>query len=833
MTHQLTKRVLSFLLAFALVFALVPVDTAQAAKVETVTLLHTNDIHGNVEGDPLMVKDAKTGEMVKNEKASKIGYPRYKTIIDDFRAKSGNVIVLDAGDATHGTNLATISEGAAVINMMNALGVDALAPGNHDFNYGYERLKLLEADAIFPILAANVVVDKTGEKALGDHVILTTDGGVKVGVFGLATPETKTKSNPVNTEGLAFREEIATAQAQVKALKDGGAQVIVFLSHLGMDEESKVKSTTVAKAVSGIDVIIDGHSHTLLPNGQKEGDVLIASTGNYLENIGKVEITLTDGVVTDKKASLITFAEASKFNEDPKILTIIDEANETNETILEKVVGKTATELDGVREHVRGGETNLGNLLTDAMIAATGADVALTNGGGIRASIPAGEVTMGKIMTAFPFNNAVTVIEVTGKDIVDALKFGVDAYPEVAGKFPHVGGMSYQILTGGEKNDVVNIVVNGAPIDVTKTYKLATNDFMAVGGDGYDMFKGKPQVTLSGLLSEAVAEHITTLTKKDGQVDYKVEGRITEVSNLKTTRIYGDDRMKTAIALSAKSYEKADTVVLADALKYADALSVSPLATQLEAPILLVANSQVTDDITAEIQRLGAKNILLVGGTNALSADVEAKAKTLGAVERLGGLDRYATALLIADRMIAMGADTKNFYVTSGENYPDAMSVAALAAIEKTPVLLSRQKALNPEVEKALKTWDVKALTLVGGTAALSQDVENAAKVLGKVERLAGDDRYETNLKVAAKINTDAKIAYTANGMNFADALTAAPVAAKGKAPLVLVNPDKLNDATKAYIDAQDFTVINIVGGINAVSAAVEKTLSDLVVVRH
>lgn len=395
-------------------------------------------------------------------------------------------MVLDAGDTTHGLPIATISEGESIIKLMNKIGYDAMVPGNHDFNYGYERLIELKEMADFSIIAANVVRED-GTRDLEEYIIKEIDG-LKIGIFGLTTEETKYKSNPKNTEGVNITDPIAKAEEMVKKLKGEKVDMIIALVHIGVDEESNPKSSDIAKKVEGIDLIVDGHSHTKLEEGMVIGDTLLVQTGEHLKNIGVVDIEFVEGKIKNKTAKLVTFEEAVALGEDEEISKAIEELQKENEEVTSAIVGKTKVDLIGEREIVRAGESNLGNLATDAMLYITGADVALTNGGGIRASIKTGDITKGDILEVFPFGNYIVVKEVKGIDILNALEHGVDAYPEPAGKFPHVAGMSYKIDPSKEAgNRIVDLKIKGEPVDLKKTYTLATNDFMAVGGDGYTM----------------------------------------------------------------------------------------------------------------------------------------------------------------------------------------------------------------------------------------------------------------------------------------------------------------------------------------------------------
>mgnify|MGYP001171011482 FL=1 len=503
------KRIINLFLSLVLVLGIVlaPVRSmsfAEEANTVNLTIVHTNDVHGRVEGDEEL-----------------IGFPRFATYIKQLKAENPNVLVLDAGDITHGTTLINISRGEAMINLMNAVGYDAMAPGNHDFNNGYERLVELSKIANFPILAANVI-PKEGEMELGEYVIKEI-GGLRIGIFGLATQETVYKSHPKNTEGVDIVDPIAKAKEIVERLQAEDVDMIIALSHLGLDDGSNPKSSDLAEQVEGIDLIVDGHSHSLLPEGLIVGDTLIVQTGEYLKNIGVVNITFTDGEITAIEPKLVSREEVEEVAEDEEIMDMIAQLNESNNVILSEVIGKTNVRLVGEREIVRTSESNLGNLMTDALLNISGADVALTNGGGIRASIEVGDITKGDVLTVFPFGNTGVKIELTGADILAALEHGVKDYPAPAGGFPHVAGMKYKIDPSQEPgNRVYDVYVQGQPLDLEKTYTLVTNDFMAAGGDGYTMFAGKKVLGEYPAFDEILADYISQL----GEINIGVEGRI-------------------------------------------------------------------------------------------------------------------------------------------------------------------------------------------------------------------------------------------------------------------------------------------------------------------
>ena len=486
------KKALSILLALALIVGIKSQINVFAEESKTITIIHTNDVHGRAQGDDKEL----------------IGYAKLKTFFDDTKAKNPNTLLVDAGDTLHGTTFSNISEGKSMMELMNAIGFTVSIPGNHDFNYGFDKLLELSKRAKFNYLCANVINKSDKSLAFTPNVIEEVDG-VKIGFFGLATPETRYKSSPKNTATVEFADYIETAKKQVEELKKQGATVIIAVTHLGLDMSSQERSDILAQQVKGIDLIIDGHSHTMLEKGKKVGNTTIAQTGEYLKNIGKVDLTIKDGKVEKIEASLVKYEQAKSIKPNEKIVELIKKAEEKNKPILEKKIGTSKTELVGVRERVRVGETNLGDLVTDAMKASVSSDVAITNGGGIRASISKGDIKMGDILTSFPFSNIVVGLEVKGSAIKSALEHGVDKTPEPDGKFPHVSGITFTLDTSKPAGQrVSDIMINGEALDVNKTYKLATNDFLAIGGDDYKMFIGAKKYAENALLSDVLVDYI-------------------------------------------------------------------------------------------------------------------------------------------------------------------------------------------------------------------------------------------------------------------------------------------------------------------------------------
>lgn len=492
-------KLLSVAIVFALVlsmmsgvFAAVTLPGEDDDLSGQLVILHTNDSHGRIKED-----------------GTSMGMSAVKYLANRYENAGASVLILDAGDTLHGLPIVTASRGESAVNVMNAVGYSAMAPGNHDFNYGYEHILELEEEMNFPVLAANVTYEADGSLVFGDHIVITC-GEYTIGVFGMATPETVTKTNPNNVVGLDFNEDnlAGIAQAQCDELKELGCDIIICLAHLGDDVSSTpYRSTDVLEQVTDIDLWIDGHSHSVL-NDDGEAHLvngtLVASTGEYTKNIGVVTY---DGAEFD--AGLVHYADLCNTYEqdgeiitefygyDPEITALVQNYYDEMMEFYSEVVGHTDVLLNGTREFVRTQETNLGDLAADAILAAApNADFALTNGGGIRANIEIGDITRYDLFTVFPFGNMVATVELTGAQIVYILEAATHACPGIDGAFPQVSGITFEIHTyieyeGKYANPtnpgsrIQNVCINGEPIDLDATYVMATNDFLAAGGDTY------------------------------------------------------------------------------------------------------------------------------------------------------------------------------------------------------------------------------------------------------------------------------------------------------------------------------------------------------------
>lgn len=496
--NRFITRMLSILLALILLAsAALAEDQSNSDLTGYIVILHTNDSHGRAD--------------------TNLGFSRVAYAKKRLEEAGATVLLLDAGDTLHGLPFATASEGESVVKVMNAVGYDAMTPGNHDFNYGWERLIELAETADFPIISANVKKEN-GDNLLPGSAIIEK-GYAKFGVFGLTSPETAYKTNPNNIFGLTFSDPIQAAQEQTAALEEAGCTLIIALSHIGMEEGADVASTDVAEQVEGIDIIIDGHSHTVLEEGQWVDDTLIASAGEYIEYIGCIIID-PEGRA---EAGLLTEEDLNEYAEDAEVKRLIDEITASQDELLNVAVGQSSVALEGAREKVRTEETNLGNLAADAFRSETGADVALINGGGVRDSIPAGEMTKKQLVTVFPFGNYVVTLNITGEQLIEVLENGVSCYPDADGRFPQVSGVSFKFDPDQEVGSrVFDVSIDGEPVEPEKTYLLATNDYIAAGGDEYPL----ADVPVAGEFSAMEEILIDYIASQNGSIAPETEGRI-------------------------------------------------------------------------------------------------------------------------------------------------------------------------------------------------------------------------------------------------------------------------------------------------------------------
>lgn len=474
-----------------------------------ITILHTNDMHSRI----------KAGD----DAGKSMGMAEIAAAVKAERAKNPNVLLMDAGDTLHGMPVINISHGENMVRLLNLTGYDCMAPGNHDYNYGAEQLENLSKQLNFPILSANTVDKRTGKLIFPAYKTMVVDG-VKIAVFGLTTPETAYKTSPENVRNIEFLDPIACAQTMVKQLR-ADHDVLIAVTHLGIDLQSAVTSDKLAAAVPGIDVIIDGHSHTELPQGLKVGKTLIAQTGCYDHNLGVVHLTVRNHQLVQAQAQLYSAAEVNKIvpEADPAVSQAIQQIEQDNQPVFaEVVVHNDGEALSDERQVLRCQETALGNLLTDAFRYETQSDVAIMNSGGIRSGIPAGDVTRGDVMAILPFGDTVRKVEVTGNVLRQVLEHSVSAYPAPAGSFLQVSGVDFTFDPSQKPGQrLTSVNVGGQALDPLGKYTVTINDFLAAGGDGYTMLQDAREIGEYGTCEELFMAYL----QKQG-VDLSNPGRI-------------------------------------------------------------------------------------------------------------------------------------------------------------------------------------------------------------------------------------------------------------------------------------------------------------------
>ncbi|MCP3761290.1 5'-nucleotidase C-terminal domain-containing protein [Domibacillus sp. A3M-37] len=502
------------------------------------SLIHTNDTHAHIDNAA-----------------------RKATVVEALREENPSSLLVDAGDVFSGTLYFNEFKGQADLEFMNLLGYDAMTFGNHEFDLGTEPLAAFIKNAKFPFVSANMkadananlsslmnetVTDKPVDGKVYNGIIKEVDGE-KVGIFGLTTAETKTISSP--GDDVVFEDYIEEAEKAIASFKAEGVNKIVALSHIGFQDGGGDNDVTLAKEVEGIDVIVGGHSHDKLdePYIDETGTepTVIVQANEYNKFVGTLDVMFDeDGMVTEYAGELI---EVDAQNEDK---TYVFEENQEVKNILAtkytpaiekvkaQVVGSASAALDGERANVRTKETDLGNLITDAMLAKAktidaATVIALQNGGGIRASINAGDITMEEVLTVMPFGNALAIMDLTGAEIKAALEHSVSLAPEQNGAFLQAAGLKFTYdssKAAGSRVTSVQVNEGGTykALDETKTYAVATNTFTAKGGDNYAMFKTAYE---DGRVSEPGFVDWETFTEylaANPKVDASVEGRITD-----------------------------------------------------------------------------------------------------------------------------------------------------------------------------------------------------------------------------------------------------------------------------------------------------------------
>jgi 5'-nucleotidase / UDP-sugar diphosphatase len=516
----MSKKKLSLLSLFVLlgVAVVMALSGVGAAKQTSIRIFHLNDFHGFAEPyQPFGSLELEGG----------VAYLAGR--LNQLRPEKPSLLV-STGDMIQGDNWANFFQGASVVELMNAMGFDAMEVGNHEFDFGQKVLQERIAQANFPVLGANV----KGLPGLKPYVIKTV-GGAKVGIIGVITPDTGVSTHPKNVAGLTFTPPEAAVNHYLAEIKPR-VDLVVVLSHLGFREDCKL-----SQQVPGIGVIVGGHSHTKITKPVTVSGTIIVQGYEHAKVLGVLDLTLENGKIVAFTGRLEPIKPGA-IEPDPAILQIVKKYATKADAELNVSIGVVEVDLDG--DHVRRRETNFGDLVTDAIRARAKANAALINGGSIRTSIPRGEITKKQLYTALPYKNYVVALKLTGQQIKATLEHGVSQVGSTAGRFPQVSGLKFSYRKQAPVGErVQEISLDGRPLELHKKYTLATNDFLAAGGDGYQMLAEAVALQdykeSGGLLKgdkliyndpgTYVADAVIDYIKARQAAAPKVEGRIREI----------------------------------------------------------------------------------------------------------------------------------------------------------------------------------------------------------------------------------------------------------------------------------------------------------------
>jgi 5'-nucleotidase len=518
----MTLRLLTTSCALALI-------AGSAAADYTLHIIHTNDLHSRIE--PISAFDSTCGAEANAAGECFGGVARVITQINALREELAgeNVIVVDAGDQYQGSLMYTTYKGEVEAEFMNVIGYDVMAVGNHEFDDGDEGLRKLTDLVSFPVISGNI--DVSGSNVLAgqvdNHIVLEI-GGERIGIISALAVDTVETSSP--SDAVIFTPEVASLSADVAALQGEGVTKIIALTHVGLPKDMEI-----AAAVDGIDAIVGGHSHTLMSNtadGARPyptmvGDVPVVQAYAYSKYVGHLTLVFDDaGNVTSATGDTILL-DAS-VAEDEAAVTRIAELAGPIEEMKTRIVAQSAAAIDGDRTVCRAMECPMGSLIADAMLDRVrdqGVQIAIQNGGGIRASIDAGEVTMGEVLGVLPFQNTLSTFEVTGETLLAALENGVSQIEDGAGRFPQVAGMSFAIDSAAPAGQRISeVMVGDAPLDPAMVYGVVSNNYVRNGGDGYSMFEDAANAYDFGPdLADVLAEYMAA----QGVFTPYTDGRIT------------------------------------------------------------------------------------------------------------------------------------------------------------------------------------------------------------------------------------------------------------------------------------------------------------------
>lgn len=506
------------IIIFCVIILIFSVSFVNAGQ-KSIRILHVNDFHGFAEPYKPFGSDEMLG-----------GIANLAARINTLRNERPSLLIA-AGDMIQGNNWANLSQGESVIEAMNAMGFDAMVVGNHEFDFGPDVLRKRILEANFPVLGANI----KGMDAIMPYAIRKIMG-IKIAIIGVVTEDTPIFTHPRNVSGLTFFPVKETVDKYVRELR-GGADIVILLTHTGHQADR-----LLAEKNTDIDIIVGGHSHTKISQPVLVNNTLIVQAWEHAKALGVLDLTIENGKITKFDGHLEEI-KPGKGGENTSVSEIVKRYNQRANAVLDEKIGVAEVDLDG--ENVRKKETNLGNFIADIMKEVSNADATIINGGGIRTSIKKGEIKVKHVYSVLPFDNYIVAVRLTGDQIRNALEYGVSSVESGEGRFPQVSGIFFQYRPAEPAgNRIKDIYIAGKLLEAGREYIIATNDFLAAGGDGYkafgDAIKSSKDFSITGgtmlgdklvynnpgkWLRDVVIEHI----KNNKKISPLVKGRILEI----------------------------------------------------------------------------------------------------------------------------------------------------------------------------------------------------------------------------------------------------------------------------------------------------------------
>ena len=596
----------------------------------TLNILHINDWHSRIESNNKYESTCSAEDETEGKCFG--GAARLVTAIAERREalEGQNVLLLNGGDNFQGSLFYTTYKGAVEAEFLNLMKFDAMTVGNHEFDDGEEALVPFLDVIEFPVLSANVAASASSK--VGDRIkpsMVIEVGGEKIGIVGAVTNDTPEIASP--GPNILIADDIRTITAEVEKLEAEGINKIIALTHVGYPRDKEM----IAK-IPGVDVVVGGHSHSLLSNTDEKAEgpyptmidnpegykVPVTQAASYSKYLGEFSVTFDDnGVVKEAKGDPILLD--SSITPDEAVLARIKELGAPIEELKTKLVSATTEDIDGSRETCRSGECEMGNLVADAMLDRVddqGVTIAIQNGGGLRASIDSGEITMGEVLNVLPFQNTLATFELKGSDVVAALENGVSQIEEGAGRFAQVAGLRYTFDKAAEPGSRITLVEvkkgdGFEPIDPDATYMVATNNYMRGGGDGYSVFKSEGMNAydygpgLEQVVADYLAENNPYTPYTDGRVMAAAEKPMEEAAPA------AEEAAPAADSSMTKEEPAADTVQVPEPLPgFQDLTTSAPMIAEEAAP---AADAAMTKEAPADgaMAMEGKQHVVASGDT--------------------------------------------------------------------------------------------------------------------------------------------------------------------------------------------------------------------------